>query len=178
MRTLTEEALQGTVTFSRNLTVGEQVPAAELRTLQRLCDSAGVPSSTAQLLTKQLRAAAGQIEDKSQAPLMPRTVDELSWLGVSADVVKRLKPFVTLLPQRTPVNLNTAPRELISGRRAGDGHEVAPVAGLADSKVLTLDAAQLGAYIGSLTAARLDLVIAAHAAVVVFEQEVQHGWRS
>lgn len=98
----------------RNLTSGEQVPAAELRTLQRLCDSAGVPSNTAQLLARQLRAAAGLTEDKNQAPLMPQTADELTWLGLSPDVVKRLKPFVTLLPQKTPVNLNTAPREVIA----------------------------------------------------------------
>ncbi len=98
----------------RNLTVGEQLPLAELRTLQRLCDSAGVPSNTAQTLAKQLRAAAGLIEDKRQAPLMPQTVDELVWLGFTPDVVKRLKPFVTLLPQRTAVNVNTAPREVIA----------------------------------------------------------------
>lgn len=98
----------------RNLTVGEQLPLAELRTLQRLCDSAGVPSNTAQTLAKQLRAAAGLIEDKRQAPLMPQTVDELVWLGLTPDVVKRLKPFVTLLPQRTAVNVNTAPREVIA----------------------------------------------------------------
>ncbi len=98
----------------RNLTVGEQVPLAELRTLQRLCDSAGVPSNTAQTVAKQLRAAAGLSEDKTQAPLMPKNVDELTWLGLSADTVKRLQPFVTLLPQKTPVNLNTAPREVIA----------------------------------------------------------------
>lgn len=98
----------------RNLTVGEQVPVAELRTLQRLCDSAGVPSNTAQTLAKQLRAAAGLVEDKRQAPLMPQTLDELTWLGLTPDVVKRLKPFVTLLPQRTAVNVNTAPREVIA----------------------------------------------------------------
>ena len=98
----------------RNLTAGEQVPLAELRTLQRLCDSAGVPSNTAQTLAKQLRAAAGLSEDKAQAPLMPKNVEELTWLGLSADTVKRLQPFVTLLPQRTPVNLNTAPREVIA----------------------------------------------------------------
>ena len=98
----------------RNLTVGEHVPVAELRTVQRLCDSAGVPSNTAQTLAKQLRAAAGLGEDKAQAPLMPQTIDELAWLGFPADVIKRLKPFVTLLPQRTPVNINTAPREVIA----------------------------------------------------------------
>lgn len=98
----------------RNLTAGDQVPPAELRTLQRLCDSAGTPSGTAQILARQLRAAAGLSEDKAQAPLMPQTIDELTWFGLSTDAVRRLKPFVTLLPQRTPVNLNTAPREVIA----------------------------------------------------------------
>jgi general secretion pathway protein K len=47
------------------------------------------------------------------APLMPQTVADLSWLGLSAATLQAISPFVTLLPVRTPVNLNTAPPEVL-----------------------------------------------------------------
>lgn len=102
----------------RNLLGGDRVPALEQRTLARLCESAGVPPDTAALLTGKLRAAfatstAGG-DEKTEVPLQPRTLDQLAWLGLSRDSIERLRPFVTLLPAATPVNLNTAPREVIA----------------------------------------------------------------
>jgi general secretion pathway protein K len=42
-------------------------------------------------------------------------VDELAWLGVDANDLKRLQPFITVLPaQANTVNVNTAPREVIA----------------------------------------------------------------
>jgi general secretion pathway protein K len=40
-------------------------------------------------------------------------VDQLAWFGLSSASISALRPFVTLLPARTPVNLNTAPAEVI-----------------------------------------------------------------
>lgn len=42
------------------------------------------------------------------APLLPQRVGQLVWLGLSPTTVAALRPYVTLLPMRTPVNLNTA----------------------------------------------------------------------
>lgn len=42
------------------------------------------------------------------APLLPQRVGQLVWLGLSPATVAALRPYVTLLPMRTPVNLNTA----------------------------------------------------------------------
>ena len=47
-------------------------------------------------------------------PLMPERVEQLAWLGVDAETIRRLAPYVTILPERTPVNLNTAPKEVIA----------------------------------------------------------------
>ena len=47
-------------------------------------------------------------------PLMPERVEQLAWLGVDAETIRRLAPYVTILPQVTPVNLNTAPKEVIA----------------------------------------------------------------
>jgi len=45
--------------------------------------------------------------------LLPQQVSQLQWLGLSADTVQRLSPYVTILPEVTPVNLNTASAEVI-----------------------------------------------------------------
>jgi general secretion pathway protein K len=97
----------------RNLVVQGQVVPAQLRVLQRLCDAAGLPASVAEQIAAGLRAAWSDTAD-ADAPLAPRHVAELRWLGVSDDAVQRLAPWLTLLPAATPVNLNTAPREVLA----------------------------------------------------------------
>jgi len=85
----------------------------EQRTLTKLCELAGVPQGTAALIGQQLRAAFAT-EPAADAPLRIQRVRDLVWFGLPKDVVARLTPFLTLLPQSTPVNLNTAPREVIA----------------------------------------------------------------
>lgn len=45
--------------------------------------------------------------------LMPENVDQLVWLGLPRETLAALGPYITLLPQRTAVNLNTASVEVI-----------------------------------------------------------------
>jgi len=101
-----------------NLLDGAKIAPLEQRTLDRLCESAGVQQGTSALLVSKLRAAfpssTASTSDKTDVPLQPHTLDQLSWLGVSSETIERLRPFVTLLPRSTPVNLNTAPREVIA----------------------------------------------------------------
>jgi general secretion pathway protein K len=47
------------------------------------------------------------------SPLMPERVEQLAWLGLPRDTLTALGPYITLLPQRTTVNLNTASAEVI-----------------------------------------------------------------
>lgn len=47
-------------------------------------------------------------------PLMPRTVEQLAWLGLSRSSIAVLTPFVTVLKERTPVNINTASALVLS----------------------------------------------------------------
>ncbi len=49
----------------------------------------------------------------AKTPLWPQTVADLAWLGLSPASVLAIKPFVVVLPGRTPVNLNTAPPEVL-----------------------------------------------------------------
>ena len=102
----------------RNLVVAEPVAQArELRTLERLCQMVNTPPGTATLIANNLRAAFPALQKKeadANTPLQPAGIDELGWLGVPADTIARLRPFVVLLPATTKVNLNTAPREVIA----------------------------------------------------------------
>ncbi len=80
----------------------------------RLFERLGLPASTLQQIAVGLRSAqAAGSNPESTAPLMPRTLAQLGWLGIAPDVIARLEPHVTLLPATTPVNLNTASAEVI-----------------------------------------------------------------
>jgi general secretion pathway protein K len=67
-------------------------------------------------------AGAGAARPQSasgSAPLMPQRVEQLVWLGLSPESLAILKPHITLLPARTPVNLNTASAEVIYASTPG-----------------------------------------------------------
>jgi general secretion pathway protein K len=83
------------------------VPEEELDTLTQrllLATAAGTDSA---------KSAAPTNPNAPQPPLVPRSVSELTWLGVSDTTLNAITPFVTLLPVRTVVNLNTAPLEVL-----------------------------------------------------------------
>jgi general secretion pathway protein K len=52
---------------------------------------------------------------------MPRSVDELAWLGIAPSTLHTLAPFITVLPERTPVNVNTASAQVLYASIAGLG---------------------------------------------------------
>jgi general secretion pathway protein K len=96
--------LQGRLNVT-NLLQGEQLDTKTVLAFQRLFDVAGVPPAQLSLLMQGLMAAQKQ---NSNSPLMPQFVNQLSWLGLSPQALNKLSPYITLLPTRTPVNLNTA----------------------------------------------------------------------
>ncbi|WP_423243835.1 type II secretion system minor pseudopilin GspK [Burkholderia gladioli] len=54
------------------------------------------------------------------SPLIPTSVDSLLDVnGVTPEIVEKLRPFVTVLPSTTPVNLNTARAEVIAALLPG-----------------------------------------------------------
>ena len=53
--------------------------------------------------------------ERGPAPLIMTSVDSLLDVeGFTPEMVERLRPFVTVLPTATPVNMNTAPAEVIA----------------------------------------------------------------
>ena len=67
----------------------------------------------------QTAQTAGASQTGAGTPLVPQRLSQATWLGLSARSLARLEPFVTVLPERTPVNLNTAPPEVLVASIAG-----------------------------------------------------------
>lgn len=88
-----------------NLLQGDQLDAKSILAFERLLQVLELPSTTLNQLTQGLMAAHKATGD---APLMPQTLAQLSWLGLPPQTLRTLAPHVTVLPARTPVNINTA----------------------------------------------------------------------
>lgn len=51
--------------------------------------------------------------DPAKLTIDPHSVMQLRWFGLEAETLRRMEPYVTLLPTTTPVNVNTASREVL-----------------------------------------------------------------
>jgi general secretion pathway protein K len=94
---------------------GKVVPL-EMEALRTLVDLAGAPADAAERIAAALRDAWAPLVDAGSArtrPVAPARLMDLAWLGIEPETLARLEPWVTLLPVRTSVNVNTAPREAI-----------------------------------------------------------------
>ena len=102
----------------RNLVdqAGKPLPD-EVAALRRLFESISVAPEFAERIANGFKDALtppGTEGKNPVTPLLPQTVAQLTWLGVDADSVRRMAPYVVLLPVPTSVNLNTAPREVLA----------------------------------------------------------------
>ncbi len=99
-----------------NLVMDGKVHEPSRLVFARLFDLLNLPASELAVMADNLRLAqSSSAEDSanSTVPLLPQDPDQLAWVGLSASTIARLRPFVTVLPMRTPVNLNTATAEVI-----------------------------------------------------------------
>ena len=90
---------------------------AEVKALQRLCDAAGATGDCASRIVAALVRAWGPAgsDDSKAGAIEPKRLSQLAWLGIDSDTLKRLEPFVILLPDRQlKINLNTASAEVIA----------------------------------------------------------------
>ena len=105
-----------------NLVTQGKVDPVELAALERLCLAAGLESSVAQRIAGGLRdakALPGSAGAGANAPLLPQSLQQLAWLGLDESSLGALAPYVVLLPVATPVNVNTASREVLVGAIEG-----------------------------------------------------------
>ena len=144
-----EAFLSGSITDAqarynlRNLFTDEgQAVALERDTLGRLCAAAGLtPGDTERIITglagawrarsatpagggssaPGTGAGAGASTSEEDTRVLPvQRFEHLAWLGLEPAVLQALRPLVDVLPTRTPVNLNTAGREVLAAVLAVD----------------------------------------------------------
>lgn len=74
-------------------------------------------AATANLLKTTERALNDP--EPSSSPLTPQRFAQLAWLGLSPSTLQALRPHVTVLPERTLLNLNTVTAEVLSASIPG-----------------------------------------------------------
>jgi len=92
-----------------------------------LFERLNLPPSELQFMANQLQVAfQASTEGKTKtqgaaanAPLLPQYSAQLGWLGLSPRSLLTLSPYITWLPEATPVNLNTASAEVLSASLPG-----------------------------------------------------------
>lgn len=103
--------LQGRLNVT-NLVEGKEISASGVRTFEKLFESLGLPVGQVRFLAEALQRATGDSTTRSGAPLpvplLPTRVEDLLWLGLPVSSAKQLRPYVSILPERTPLNINTA----------------------------------------------------------------------
>ena len=93
-----------------NLLQGSQIDLKSLQAFERLFEALSLPKEQLNSLAQGLVSAQQQ---KDGSPLMPQRVSQLTWLGLTPQTLTTLARYITVLPTRTPVNLNTAPPVVI-----------------------------------------------------------------
>lgn len=99
-----------------NLVEAGRIAPATLAALTKLFDLQGLEPSELTALAENLRFASDLSPDNrsiGRASLLPQRVDQLTLLGLSPASLERLRPYITWLPSRTPININTAGAEVI-----------------------------------------------------------------
>ena len=99
-----------------NLLQGNQIDLKSLQAFERLFEALNLPAAQLNALAQGLVAAQQQ---KDGAPLMPQRVSQLTWLGLTPQTLVTLAPYITVLPTRTQINLNTAPPVVLYASVAG-----------------------------------------------------------
>lgn len=99
-----------------------QLSEPDLAALQRLYEGLGLPVSELRLAASELLATtrlAQSDPQPSRTALLPAKFSQLAWLGLSQESLARLEPHLTVLPERTVLNLNTASAEAIAASSEG-----------------------------------------------------------
>ena len=106
-----------------NLIEDGKVSAKALARFAALFERLNLPLSELQNLALQLQAtaeaAAKPATATASAALMPQQTAQLLWLGLSPRTLMSLQEHITVLPEATPVNLNTASAEVLSASLPG-----------------------------------------------------------
>ena len=109
-----------------NLINTGQASAPDVAAFKKLFELLNLPAPELEDFVSKLKDAL-QTNAPATAPLMPQRVQQLTWLGLKPGTLLKLTPYITLLPERTTVNINTAAAEVI--------YASVPGLGLSDAKL-------------------------------------------
>ena len=83
----------------------------EVTAFTALCNAIGVEASVAQRIPTQLQAA---LKGSTNAPLLPRSLAQLKWLGIDDVSIALLEPYAVFIPGNlVPLDVNTASAKLL-----------------------------------------------------------------
>ncbi len=105
-----------------NLIEGQSISPVWMEAFGKLFAALGLPAAELETLAESLRtasASAGAAGGTGAAPLLPQQAAQLTGLGLTSSTLKTLEPFITVLPVRTPVNLNSASVEVMTATVPG-----------------------------------------------------------
>jgi general secretion pathway protein K len=122
-----DAALSGQITDAQaklnfaNLVQNNRVSSADLQDFVRLFDMLHLPEQEITQAAENYRDAVDVTLDPSvnSQAIAPVRWAQLANVGLSAETLARIEPFVTLLPERTRLNLNTASPEVMRASIAG-----------------------------------------------------------
>jgi general secretion pathway protein K len=136
----------------RNLVLADgKVSQRDLLALRRLAQLLSVPEQTADLIALRMQTAIAPLPttDGRSAPvlgtdpgappialLLPQDLGGIA--GIDAAAAKKLEPYVVILDERTPLNVNTAAAETIAARIPGFS--------LSDARALVADRERVGYF--------------------------------
>ncbi|MCX7276638.1 MAG: type II secretion system minor pseudopilin GspK [Burkholderiales bacterium] len=99
-----------------NLVENNKISEVSLAAFGRLFEELKLSPQELTQMSSQLQLALDSSQyntDNPNIPLVPRRAEDLGWLGLSPSSVAALRPYVSVLPVRTSVNLNTASAEVL-----------------------------------------------------------------
>ena len=95
-----------------NLIEAGQVSAPDLAAFKKLFTHFNLPETELESFVNSLKAALAT-NSATTTVLMPQRVRQLNWLGLRPQTLAKITPYITLLPVKTTVNINTAPAEVM-----------------------------------------------------------------
>jgi len=149
-----------------------KIVPAELIVLENLCEMVGVAKGVADQLAENLlratpipaanaasAAAPAAQNSTADTPLMPQSFAELAWFGIDPGALRRLRPYLMILPVNTQVNMNTAPPEVLAAVLGTDLATANRLVEVRKAKPFA-DKTEVGPYLGNpqlLAAAQVGL---------------------
>ncbi len=111
-----------------NLCTGGAINPVEIAVFKQLLNNAGIDPALAQATADQMAAAqrnpaanpAGRDNPSGVQPMNLTQADDLLAVpGFTPEILGKLKKYVVFLPIPTPININTAPAEVLAARIGG-----------------------------------------------------------